>query len=160
MKSKAFSKAAAAVLLLAALASAQSFRGVRPASVLPVGPISVEPGQTFEITLPVQLRPGYHMNSDEPNEEYLIPTKLEWTSPGFAVESVAYPEAEEVTYTFSEKPLSVFSGKILIRSKIRAPKSLPAGTRELTGKFRYQACTEKACLAPRTVDVTVKVNPT
>ena len=159
MKLRAFSRAAAALLLVAGICAAQSFRGVRPASVMPIQPVEVTAGKTFEVVVPVQIRPGYHMNSDAPHEEYLIPTKLEWTTPGFEVESVSYPEAEDVNYSFSEKPLSVFTGKILIRSKLRAPSAIVAGTSEITGKLRYQACTDKACLAPRTVDVTVGIRP-
>lgn len=156
---KTFSSLLSLTLLLAAVAAGQTFRGVRPASVLPVPPVAVKAGETVEIVLPVQIRPGYHMNSDKPNEEYLIPTRLEWTVAGFEVEAIEYPKAEVVNYSFSEKPLSVFSGKILIRSRVRAPKSLPTGLAEISGTLRYQACTDKACLAPRTVDVKVAVSP-
>lgn len=156
---KTYFRVLGSVVVLAGLAAGQTFRGVRPASVLPVAPVAVEAGAVVEIVVPVQIRPGYHMNSDKPNEQYLIPTSLEWTADGFEVESVEYPEAEEVVYAFSDKPLSVFSGKILIRSRIRAPKTLPPSLEEVTGKLRYQACTDKACLAPRTVDVKVAIRP-
>lgn len=119
--------------------------------------MKIEAGKGVSIPVKVAIRSGYHINSDTPAEDYLIPTKLTWDTPGFKVDSVEYPEAETVNYSFSEKPLSVFSGTITLRSTLLAPESLPAGLKELNGKLRYQACNDKACLPPVTADVTVPV---
>jgi len=143
--------------LLAALGFATvlagQFRGFEAASVLPPALTTVAPGETAEIELVLRIRPGYHINSDKPAEDYLIPTRLEWEADEVEVESISYPEAETVTYSFSEKPLSVFSGEIVIRTEVKAASDLAAAPRELRGKLRYQACNDKACLAPVTVDV-------
>jgi hypothetical protein len=131
------------------------FRGVQAASVIPPKSVQVKPGEDLVVALKVAIRPGYHMNSDTPAEDYLIPTKLTWDVAGLTLESVEYPDPEIVNYEFSEKPLSVFSGTITLSSTFAVPETLPSGLTELTGKLRYQACTEKACLPPVTVDVHV-----
>jgi hypothetical protein len=159
MRSRNYSRAIAllaAAVLFASAAMAQ-FRGVQAASVMPPKSVKVTAGDDLDVTLKVAIRPGYHMNSNTPAEDYLIPTKLTWDVDGLTVKSVDYPEAETVKYDFSEKPLSVFSGTITLSSSFAVPETLPSGLTELTGKLRYQACTEKACLPPVTVDVHVPV---
>jgi DsbC/DsbD-like thiol-disulfide interchange protein len=148
--------AAAVVFLLAGVALGQ-FRGVQAASVLPHSGVQLKPGEELSVPLKVVIRPGYHINSNTPAEDYLIPTRLTWNDAGLKVKSIDYPVPEIVKYEFSEKPLSVFSGSITLRSALAVPDPVPAGLKELTGKLRYQACTEKACLPPVTVDVTVPI---
>ena len=53
---------------------------------------------------------GYHVNSNKPNEDYLIPMRMTWQSDPLVVESVKYPAGHDETYTFSEKPLNVLTG--------------------------------------------------
>src|SRR4051812_47220380 len=49
------------------------------ASAQPVAPISVKRGANAVAKVHVRLMPGYHMNSNTPADEYLIPLKLTWT---------------------------------------------------------------------------------
>jgi hypothetical protein len=149
--------AAAAAALLVSDAALGQFRGVQAATVMPPTATRLKAGEDVSIPLKVVIRPGYHINSDTPAESYLIPTRLTWNDAGLKVKGVEYPEAEVVNYEFSEKPLSVFSGSITVRSTLAVPDPIPAGLTELSGKLRYQACNDKACLPPVTVDVKVPV---
>jgi len=156
MKSKSFCSLAAAVVLAATTLGAPlgaQFRGFQAAVALPPPPVSAEPGEEFDLPVTVRIRDGYHINSHQPLEEYLIPTRLTWEADGFEVLGVEFPQAELVQYEFSDGPLSVFSGEIAVTTKLRAPKTLGDKPVTLTGKLRYQACNEKACLAPTSVDV-------
>ena len=139
------------LLLLAALSAGAQFRGFQAASVLPPAPLKLAPGQEIAVPVVVRIRPGYHMNSHQPREEYLIPTTLTWEAPGLTLVRVDYPDAEIVKYDFSEEPLSVFSGEITITTVFRVPSAVPPLS-ELRGSLRYQACNDKACLAPTSVD--------
>ena len=146
--------AIAALAFAAATASAQ-FKALEVASVQPAAPVKITAGKMVDVPVSIRIRRGYHINSDKPAESYLIPTSLTWDIPGFKTASVKYPEAEVVKYDFSEKPLSVYSGTIQITSTLTAPTELPDGLTELNGKFRYQACNDKACLPPRTTEFKV-----
>lgn len=140
--------------LLAATAAWGQFRGVQAASVSSVAPISLEAGKTVEGSLAIRIRPGYHINSNKPAEEYLIPTKLTWNTAGLETE-VTYPESELFVSEFSEDAMLVFSGEIELKTQFKASAKLPAGLTEIAGTLRYQACTDKACLAPTSLDVTI-----
>lgn len=149
MRSRVFCSAAA---LLVASALGAQFRGFQAASALPAPPVEAKAGETFTLTLTVRVRPGYHLNSDAPLEDYLIPARLVWDAAPFEVLGVEFPEPELVRYEYSESPISVFSGEFVIKTTLRAPAK-PPGAIELRGKLRYQACTDKACLAPTSLDV-------
>ena len=110
-----------------------------------------------EATLAVELREGYHCNSDKPSDEYLIPLKLTWGTGALQADQVIYPKPQMEKYAFSEKPLSVYTGNFEIVTKFKVPGSTPVGQSMLTGKLRYQACTNRMCLPPKTVDVSMPV---
>ncbi|MGA2721058.1 MAG: protein-disulfide reductase DsbD domain-containing protein [Bryobacteraceae bacterium] len=111
---------------------------------------------SVQAKIPVSVRPGYHVNSNTPTDEYLIPLKLTWVSAG-ALESgsVAYPKPSMEKYEFAEKPLSVFTGNFELVANFKVAANAPAGPGAAVGKLRYQACNERACFPPKTAEVTV-----
>jgi hypothetical protein len=113
-------------------------------------------GQTVQAKIPVTVESGFHVNSNKPSDEYLIPLKLTWTATG-ALEGgeIAYPKPTLEKYEFSEKPLSVFTGNFNLTANFKVAPNAPAGPGVAAGKLRYQACNDKACFPPKTVDVSV-----
>lgn len=146
-----------ALAVCAAIAPAQTFQGRQVASVVPSLPVALEPGKQIEVPLQVRIRSGYHINSNKPAEEYLIPTRLTWDAAPLTVRNITYPKAEIVTYAFSEQPLSVYSGIIVLKTSFAVPKQVPASLAEIKGRLRYQACNDKECLPPATLEVSVPV---
>lgn len=113
-------------------------------------------GAAVQTKIPLEVRPGFHVNSNTPSDEYLIPLKLTWKATG-ALEAgaVVYPKANMEKYEFSEKPLSVFTGKFDLTANFKVAANAPAGPGAAVGQLRYQACSDKACYPPKTVEVTV-----
>ena len=111
----------------------------------------------MQISIPVSIREGYHVNSNTPSEEYLIPLKLTWASTG-ALEggTVSYPKPMLEKFDFSDgKPISVYMGNIDLVANFKIGANAPAGPGIAAGKLRYQACSNKACYPPKTIDVNV-----
>jgi hypothetical protein len=106
--------------------------------------------------IPVTVMTGYHVNSNTPSEEYLIPLKLTWTSTG-ALEggAVTYPKAGLEKYEFSDKPISVYTGNFELVANFKVAANAQAGPGVAAGKLKYQACSNKACYPPKTVDVSL-----
>ena len=111
-----------------------------------------------EAKLKVELRSGYHCNSNTPSDDYLIPLKLTWTQGTLEVGQISYPKPQMEKYSFSDKPLSVYTGDFEIVTHFKVPPSAPPGDTVVAAKLRYQACTERMCLPPKTVDVSLPVN--
>lgn len=139
-------------LLLASNACAQS---VNPLSVEPVQKIVVPRGKSVSFKVQAKIEPGYHVNSNKPNEDYLIPMRMTWQSDPLVVESVKYPAGHDEKYTFSEKPLNVLTGNFEILVTVKAPEKIEPQMHVMLGKLRYQACSDKACLVPKTIEVRV-----
>jgi hypothetical protein len=68
---------------------------------------------------------------------------------------VTYPKAAQEKYEFSETPLSVYTGNFDLVASFKVAPNAPAGPGAATGKLRYQACSNRACYPPKTVDITV-----
>lgn len=111
-------------------------------------------GAAVQAKIPMVIDPGFHVNSNAPNEQYLIPLKLTWKSTG-ALEAgqIVYPKPTQERYEFSEKPLSVFTGKFDVTANFKVAANAPAGPGVAVGTLRYQACNDKACFPPKNVEV-------
>ncbi len=118
--------------------------------------IAAKRGESAQVKIPLSVQPGFHVNSNTPSDEYLIPLKLTWKSTG-ALEAVTvvYPKPALEKYEFSEKPLSVFTGKFELTAHFKVAAGAPAGPGVAVGQLRYQACSDKACYPPKTVEVAV-----
>ncbi len=152
-------KAFCTPLLTASLAVVLSAQGMSPVlTVTPVPTVKIKKGGEATVVLKASLNAGFHCNSNTPTEEYLIPLKLTWGAGPLTSESVSYPKAKLEKYSFSEKPVSVLTGEFAITTKFKANADAATGPAAQTGKLRYQACSDKACFPPKTVDVSVTVN--
>ncbi len=127
-------------------------------SIAPPAKLDAKAGTVATAKLTVQLKPGYHCNSDKPSDEYLIPLKLTWTAAPLEVSEVVYPKPQMEKYSFSKDPLSVYTGDFEIVTKFKVPASAAVGSMVLSGKLRYQACNDRMCLQPKTVDVSLPVD--
>jgi hypothetical protein len=101
----------------------------------------------------VHLQPGYHVNSNTPNDDYLIPLRLKWEAGPLAPVEVIFPKPEQKSYPFSSKPVSVFAGDFQILTRFKVAAGAPVGPGVLVGKLRYQACSDDTCYRPATVEV-------
>jgi DsbC/DsbD-like thiol-disulfide interchange protein len=104
--------------------------------------------------IPVSILDGYHVNSNTPSDEYLIPLKVTWTSLG-ALEGgqVTFPKAEKITV--GDQQLSVFTGKIDLAVSFKVSAKAPAGPGVASGKLGYQACNDKSCFPPKNIEISV-----
>ena len=130
-------------------------------SIHPVGETdAVHADTTARVGLEITLDPGYHVNSDTPLDDLLIPTVLRLEPPdGFTLEGVAFPDAILLEQVGAEEPLAVFEEEFTIGAALRVDASLAPGAYAVPGTLRYQACNDRMCFnptnAPIRFDVTV-----
>jgi hypothetical protein len=125
--------------------------------VVPAKTVTVKAGATSEAPLSLKVTPGYHVNSNTPSDAYLIPLRLTWSSGAVETAEIVFPMPRNEKYSFSEKPLSVFTGDFEIVTRLKAAASASPGSVILNGKLHYQACNDHECLAPRTINITLPV---
>ena len=157
MKSRLF---ALVLTSVTGLALAQS-PGDRVPSVIiaPVGNVELRAGGSANLELDFRIGADFHINSNKPKADYLIPTilKLNPAEP-VTLADVKYPAGEEMSFAFSpNEKLSVYSGDFAINTVWKAPATAPPGTYPVKGEFRFQACDRSACYPPRSIPVQFQV---
>jgi DsbC/DsbD-like thiol-disulfide interchange protein len=111
-------------------------------------------GEAVESKIAATIDPGFHVNSNTPSEDYLIPLKLTWKATG-ALEAgqVTYPKPSMEKYL--DQKLSVFTGKFDIVAHFKIASNAPVGPGAAVGQLKYQACNDRMCFQPKTIEVTV-----
>ena len=145
-----------ALLLMAV--TCLSAQGADPVSATAAGPHTVKRGATFQVPLTVTIKKGFHINSHQPEDKYLIPLSVRWDSPQAEAGKTQYPEPARERFSFSDKELSVFEGKFELQQTLRIKPEATRGFSSISGKLRYQACTQTECLPPTTIPVRVTVD--
>jgi hypothetical protein len=119
--------------------------------------VTAKAGGTAEMALSLKLDPAYHVNSNTPTDPYLIPLRLTWSPGPLETVEVVFPLPRTEKFGFSETPLSVFTGEFSIVTRFKVASAANPGLGVLTGKLRYQACNDRTCLTPKTIEVTLPI---
>ncbi len=117
----------------------------------------VYPGGELKLAVKTKIDSSWHINSNKPYDDFLIPTKLTIDNKDFIVEKTLYPKAHDLKLGFSENPLSVWQDNILISCLIKTKKDLMPGQYLLIITLQYQACNNATCLPPTSVKDTVQI---
>ncbi len=125
----------------------------------PPMPVTAKPGTALEVTVDFEVLPGYHINSNKPTDEYMIPTRMEWSRlAGMKHKGDFFPPAENKAFSFtSGRKLAVYEGPQILKSRFTVPSTASPGRAVLEGRLRYQACDDKACYPPTAAEVKVTV---
>ena len=112
----------------------------------------------IKLAVLAQVAAGYHINAHKPSLDYLIPTELKVDpSDQFTVKNIVYPQGALRRFVFSDVPLSVYEGRVVVGMVLQVGKAVPAGTYTLKARFAYQACNDHACLPPTSVPITLTI---
>jgi thiol:disulfide interchange protein DsbD len=118
----------------------------------------VYPAGKFKIAVKINIDPQWHINSNNPHEDYLIASKLSIdTTAGFSITKIIYPDAHDRKLSFSDKPLSVFEKEIYIGAITKVSTDLKPGIYKLPVIFDYQSCNDKTCLPPNSAYDTLSI---
>jgi hypothetical protein len=123
-----------------------------------VDPLEVAAGQSNEAIVKINTQSGYHINANPATFEYLKATELDLPdTPEIVVDYIYYPNPQVKKFPFSEQPLRVYEGETQLRVMLNADKNAPKGARTLPAKLNVQACDDKVCYPPGSIDVSIPV---
>ena len=113
---------------------------------------SAAPGDAVRVAVRVSLAEGLHANANKPRDPSLIPLVLTVNAPaGVTVEEIVYPEPTDLRQENAPQPLSVYEREFLIGVVLRIAASTVPGPLDVPLRLRYQACNEKLCFLPTSV---------
>jgi thiol:disulfide interchange protein DsbD len=116
----------------------------------------VAPASDFGITIKVKIDSLWHINSNKPYDDFLIPSSLSINkTSGFVLTKINYPAPDDRKLSFSDKPVSVFEKNITITAVVKSSASLKPGTYKIPVILNYQSCNDKSCLPPNSASDTL-----
>ncbi len=114
-------------------------------------------GGDLRLAAMISVEPGWHVNTDDPGDEFSWPTTIEFELPdGWMDPVVSFPDGEALTFEFSETPIMVWDDTAVIIASLAVPESA-VGDLRLRVSVTAQACNNTQCLPPETVRTGVDV---
>jgi hypothetical protein len=154
-------KTSVALLIFANFAQSQQSPGMKSPSVTmaPSPTITITRGKSATVPLEFRVANGFHINSNTPKSEFLIPTALKVNaSTDFMIGRVSYPEGEDMSFPFApDEKLNVYTGDFKLDVLVRPLRSVQAGKYAFRGSLKYQACDNAACYPPKQLPVSFEV---
>ena len=146
------------VLVILALLAAPLFAADAPRVYVTfegASPATLTPGKPAEVELKFRVKEGFHVNSNQPKSELLIPTALKLEPPtNLAAENITYPPGKDISFPFDpNEKLNVYSDDFAVKAKLSATKAANPGNVTVHGQLRYQACSDNACFPPKNIPV-------
>ena len=147
----------AILILLSAFSSAQTAGKAPTLTVAPIELVTVVRTKLTPVTLNFRVPKGYHVNSNTPKSDFLIPTALKMdlgSATDIALGKIDYPAGEDMSFPFSpDEKLNVYTGDFAITLNIHPLKSVVPAKYAMHGQLRYQACDNAACYPPKNLPV-------
>ena len=150
----------AAVIAVVMIAMSAGAQGFRPEPVFTVDLLAdrspVVAGDNLRLAVVIKIDEGWHINTDDPGDEFMVPTSVEWQIPeGWPEVGLEFPHGESMTFDFSETPLSVWEGKAVLVGSVTIPADAD-GSAVLAVSVTAQACNNSQCLPPLAVSAELK----
>ncbi len=146
------------IVLLAGTALAQA--GKAPSvSFAPVALVTAPRAAQTMVDLNFRVASGFHINSNLPKSEFLIPTALKMDLPtDIILGKIDYPEGKDLSFPFSpDEKLSVYSGEFTVTVAVHPLHAVVPGKYVMHGVLRYQACDNAQCFPPKALPVSFEV---
>jgi hypothetical protein len=120
--------------------------------------VLISGGETFNISIEIDITEPYHVQANPVNDEYLIPTTIEIIPENeIILGNPIYPPGKLFKLEGTENNLLVYDGKFSIKVAINVLNNVQHGDHTLKGTLHYQACDSLRCFAPRTMPFTIPI---
>jgi hypothetical protein len=128
-------------------------------TIAPVPLVTAQRAKETMVALNFRVGSGFHINSNTPKSEFLIPTTLRMDVPtDIVLGKIDYPAGKDLKFPFSpDETLNVYSGDFTINVAVHPLHSVVPGKYVMHGVLRYQACDNAQCFPPKSLPVSFDV---
>jgi|AntRauTorcE11897_2_1112592.scaffolds.fasta_scaffold02448_9 thiol:disulfide interchange protein DsbD len=113
-------------------------------------------GSEAQFAVKMDINEGWHLNAHNPTLDYLIGVDLAVDASQHGIVSdIRYPNPKQVKFSFAQDLLDVYEGSPTILVKLETAKNLEPDTYTLHGTLTVQACSDKVCLPPADVELSL-----
>jgi DsbC/DsbD-like thiol-disulfide interchange protein len=126
----------------------------------PIAAVTVRPGKSVPVEMSFRVAPGFHINSNHPKDEFLLPTQLTFDAPtDIVIAKLQYPQGKDYSFSFApDQKLNVYSGDFSVRGMVTTTSTASKGTYRVHGTLMYQACDNASCYPPKKLPVAFDVH--
>lgn len=116
------------------------------------------PGEKVPFIIRLQIEKNWHINANQPGNEFAVPTELEFESAhDTALFKTLFPKGQKVKEPELEGFTNQYSGQVDIKGLIEVPTAAAGQKEKLTWTISFQACNAKTCLKPEKLTVTIPI---
>ncbi len=124
-------------------------------------PATIAPGGELDATITLTIAEGWHLYANPTGAPEMKPTTLA-LDPSSArsaeLVSVKYPAGEtRVLASTGPGKVGLYEGTIRIAARVRVADAAGPGPLRLVFRLRYQACNDRLCLAPASLEVPLEI---
>jgi hypothetical protein len=122
-------------------------------------PERIARGTAFEVTLILEIQPGWHVYANPSGSESAPPTRVE-LRPGSPVSlnSVTYPNGvAKMLAANAGESVKLYEGRVALVAQLQLDPNAPPGPITIPLRLRYQPCDDRQCLAPTTLDLSLPI---
>jgi thiol:disulfide interchange protein DsbD len=139
-------------ILVGAILAVSGAQGFNAESVFTVDLVPdrqpVVAGEVLQLAAIVKIEPGWHVNSDEPGDEFSMPTTVKWLVPeGWPEPMTIFPDGDHVEFEFADGPIEVWEGEVVLVGRLTVPETAIGSIRPRV-EVTAQACNDTQCLPP------------
>src|SRR2546423_13243972 len=120
----------------------------------------IRPGDKFKVAVALDIAPGYHVQGHQPSAG-LIATEVQFVPvAGLTIKEPTYPAPKYLkleSLGLGDEGLAVHDGTIYVTADAEADRSIKPGPLEIRARYTVQACNDRVCLAPDTIDLAIPV---
>ncbi len=116
--------------------------------------------QDDQVSVNIEVQPGWHINARNPLSDNLIPTLLDVTGPDdtWRLATVNYPEPVLKSLGFQSEPLALYEGDVNLQMTLEShPQTQSDALLRLS--LQLQACNEEVCLPPEHLYLQIPTYP-
>jgi|CZKP01.1.fsa_nt_gi hypothetical protein len=103
----------------------------------------------FTVFINVNIKVGWHLNSNKPLDEYMTPTSVKSKDrSGIKILKIEYPPEIIAKLQFSDSELSLYEGMVTIKVILKADDAFLKSKKKAKFELEYQSCNSQTCLFP------------
>ena len=116
------------------------------------------PGEKYPIVFSISISDGLYLHGPV-TDGFMIPTEVsvKTNNNEIKITNIKLPQPERKRFKFLDEATEVYQNEFIIYSTLDIDANAIEGTFELAGEFRYQACTDVACLPPASIFFPVEI---
>jgi hypothetical protein len=108
------------------------------------------PGQELGVAVDIKIAPGWHIYGTPLPENY-VATRVNFDGEIAATQSLTFPAPVPMEFKALRETLPVYEGSIRAKGTVLISRRLKPGDHKLSGKLKFQECSDTSCKIPQQV---------